>query len=49
MAHTWENQNTNLLGEYHDSSQALPNNPPWLEGSEDDSDDDEWFYNSIHR
>ena len=23
-------------------------NPPWFEGSEDDSEDDEWFYNSIH-
>ena len=22
-------------------------NPPWFEGSEDDSEDDEWFYNSI--
>ena len=26
------------------SSPVISNDPPWMENSDDDTDDDEWFY-----
>ena len=42
-------QSSGLLEEQvQDNMQQLPDDPPWLDGSED-SDEDEWFFDSIHR
>ena len=44
-----KNPNPQDWEEEYDISESLPNNPPWLEDSDDNSDEDEWFYTSIHR